>query len=246
MKADGLLEGKQRTSVVLCYCPQAPESEEGETEALLPDTYGELVLYELPTEASSKDSWPLAFQELVVYQINSYIESIRRSGGLFYPVSVENDTCINFAGFPALAPRSGSDRDYDGVEQNAEPGPYSPSLAQTHHVTIAKQLAVPKAAQTGINAVIRPWRMTPVLPLAASRLSFETQGNELVVSCRCRPLIVHAIQVLFVYLRLLVKMVSFRTGCHKSSAAPLQVVGDDADVVLIAFSCFGGPAMPAP
>ena len=171
-----MCDGRQLTSVVLCYQEAHAPRDDNEAEALLPAAYGEMVLYELPRNASSTPAWPLALQELVVYQMNCHIESLRGDGGLCNAVSVENDTYVDATGFSSLVSRAVDDQDGDELHaQSSSSSRADMTLLQPHHT---------EASLQNTRSVSRRWQRTPLLPLAASRLSFETQGDVLVVTCR--------------------------------------------------------------
>ena len=177
VKGEGLCDGKQLTSVVLCYQEVHAPRDDNEAEALLPAAYGEMIIYELPRYASLVPAWPLALQELVVCQINTHIESLRGDGA----VSVENDTFVNAEGFGSVVSRVLDDQDGGGLSAHRS------SSSQGEHGAAPHLPDADAASLQCAKAVSRRWQQTPVLPLATSMLSFVTQGDVLIVTCRCDP-----------------------------------------------------------
>jgi hypothetical protein len=177
VKAEGVSNGQQRTSVVLCYLESSP-GDEREAGVALPSTSCELILYELPKKPGAAPPWPLAYQEALVYRINSHLETLRAAEGLGHVVEVENDTFVNDAGFGSReathvskyavdAPEEGNRQEDESAlsgAMQAENSNFSP-LESTYEVS-------------------RMWQQVPMLPMSCSRLSFETKGNELIVRCR--------------------------------------------------------------
>lgn len=177
VKAAGLEEDTQKTCVVLCYQPRAFPAEPEEVQALLPAS--EILLYD---PASAKAAWPLARQELAVFQINTHIESVLGAN----TVTIENDTHVDSSGRAVLAPGFST--------ADAESGE-SVLLAHSTGVAGSNRLL-------STSAVARPWQNTPLLPLLNSRLHFETDGDELIVTCKPgRPSWMSALFIFYIFYR---------------------------------------------
>jgi hypothetical protein len=177
VKAEGVHNGQQRTSVVLCY-HDAPPRGVMDTEFLLPETQRELILYELPRKPCSSPPWPLAYQEALVYRINTHLETLGAAEGRSNVVNVENDTFVNEAGYGVAKDviMSSDDVDDSNEEEQRENRPGT-SGKLTLDISNSSQ-------PQGTYEVSRKWQQVPMLPLSCSRLSFETQGNELIARCR--------------------------------------------------------------
>jgi hypothetical protein len=178
VKAEGVHNGQQRTSVVLCY-HDAPPQARGviDTEFLLPDTSRELILYELPKKPCFTALWPLAYQEALVYRINTHLETLAIAEGRSNVVKVENDTFVNEAGY-GVAQDVVMSRD-DGDDSHEEQLENRPGTSGDLKLNISN-FSKPQ----GTYKLSRKWQQVPMLPLSCSRLSFETKGNELIARCR--------------------------------------------------------------
>ena len=128
--------------MVLCYKPRAFPAGADETQALLPTS--EILLYD---PASAKAAWPLARQELAVFQINTHIESILGAG----TVTIENDTHVDSSGRAVIVPGFSS--------ADAESG---------ESVLVAHIKGDQCTRLQDTSAVARPWQHTPKLPLYLS------------------------------------------------------------------------------
>jgi hypothetical protein len=177
VKAEGVHNGQQRTSVVLCYLEASP-GDEREAGAALPSTFCELILYELPMKPGATPPWPLAYQEALVYRINTHLETLRAAEGLGHVVKVKNDTFVNDAGFGSTEAmhvgKYAVDAPEEGKQQEDEPAISGAMQAKSSNFS----------PLDSTYEVSRKWQQVPMLPLSCSRLSFETKGNELIVRCR--------------------------------------------------------------
>jgi hypothetical protein len=158
VKAEGVHNGQQRTSVVLCYRKTPISSHEGEAEKLLPGTVCELLLYDLPTQPGSNAPWPLAYQEALVHRINSHLEFLRASEHLGNAVSVENDTFVDERGFGQPNLENSALHGTDGYKQQEQLSGSSTAMQEDNPVCRTLQ---------GSQQISRMWQQTPLLPLTS-------------------------------------------------------------------------------